>query len=529
MNKYRSYPFLCVDFFLELADLRWTNLADLNLYRVSDFSNTVIFVKTEVLSQAIAVLLQIQKPFTLITGCNDDQCVPYFEYPCTDINTVNLHDSLLGCPFLIKWYSKNICIEHPKLCAIPIGPKMQWVSTQFFGEDNSKTIEMYKKYYLTPELNTFKPNLLYINMDVETTNYPFYKDHLFIRKNTQNLFLQKGFPMSQKKDIESYILDLRSHKFCLSPPGRGIDAHRTWEALMVGTIPICLSSSLDDLYRDLPVLIVNDYSCITEEFLMEQYALMQDKVYRYSLLYCDHWKTLIRGETYTAMILEPRKHPAMAFVLQNFLENLDSRWDFLIYHGTENEIWMKNLIEMDPILCHSKDRITFRNLGVKNLEPHEYSARMVSPDFIRAIPTEVFLVFQTDTMICKPYRDYIYDFIDYDYTGAPWAYSLGNDYDRGEHRVGNGGLSLRRRSKMLEVAMKVPYSPPYAEDMYFSGTLQMVKVKKPSFEEAKRFSIETVYSEKCFGVHKSWRWVKGVTEGQCPGYAELVRLNEGLL
>jgi len=213
---------------------------------------------------------------------------------------------------------------------------------------------------------------------------------------------------------------------------------------------------------------------------------------------------------YTAMILEPRQHPAMEFVLRNILENLDSRWSILIYHGTENEEWMKGIVD-----TVASDRIELRNLGVANLMPHEYSKLMVSPDFIRAIPTEMFLVFQTDTMISSKYKDWIYDFMDYDYVGAPWA--------NGD--VGNGGLSLRRRSKMLEVAEKAPYVPPYGEDMFFSGAMGVVAVKKPSFEEAKRFSIETVHSEAAFGVHKAWRWMNTVREEQCPGYGELVRLN----
>ena len=37
----------------------------------------------------------------------------------------------------------------------------------------------------------------------------------------------------------------------------GLDAHRTWEALLVGTIPIVRSSKLNPLYERLPVIIVN--------------------------------------------------------------------------------------------------------------------------------------------------------------------------------------------------------------------------------------------------------------------------------
>ena len=122
-------------------------------------------------------------------------------------------------------------------------------------------------------------------------------------------------------------------------------------------------------------------------------------------------------------------------------------------------------------------------------------------------------------MISSKFKEFLYDFMEYDYVGAPW--------ENGD--VGNGGLSLRRRSKMLEIAEKAPYDPPYGEDMFFSGAMGMVAVKKPTFEEAKRFSIETVYSEAAFGVHKAWRWMDTVREEQCPGYGELLRLNGGIV
>ena len=36
-------------------------------------------------------------------------------------------------------------------------------------------------------------------------------------------------------------------------------------------------------------------------------------------------------EKYTAIITEPRIHPAWKLVLNNFLTNLDERWNFLIF------------------------------------------------------------------------------------------------------------------------------------------------------------------------------------------------------
>ena len=51
--------------------------------------------------------------------------------------------------------------------------------------------------------------------------------------------------------------------------------------------------------------------------------------------------------TYTAVIIEPRKHKALQFVLKNFLENLDINWNIIIFHGNLNKEYIENIIDTD--------------------------------------------------------------------------------------------------------------------------------------------------------------------------------------
>jgi hypothetical protein len=103
-------------------------------------------------------------------------------------------------------------------------------------------------------------------------------------------------------------------------------------------------------------------------------------------------------------------------------------------------------------------------------------------------------------MICTKNKDYIYYFINknYDYVGAPWTSGL----------VGNGGLSLRKKSKMLEIINKIPYNG-CNEDFYFSAIPYKAgfNICLPSFEEAKKFSVEKVFSYDTFGVHNTWKYL----------------------
>lgn len=206
-----------------------------------------------------------------------------------------------------------------------------------------------------------------------------------------------------------------------------------------------------------------------------------------------------------AIIVEPRKHKALSFVLQNFLANLsEEHWSFIIFHGNLNVDYINKILETD---INKKDhsRITLINLEVDNVTPSEYNQLFKTEHFYSHIPGETFLVFQTDSMIFEENKNLIYEFLDYDYVGAPWAtwFEWAKQYDY----VGNGGLSLRKKSKMLEIINNSSIHMGDNEDRFFSTNLSSVSVKKPNYELAKRFSMETVFSEITFGCHSPWKYI----------------------
>lgn len=190
---------------------------------------------------------------------------------------------------------------------------------------------------------------------------------------------------------------------------------------------------------------------------------------------------------YTAIIIEPRKHKALEFVLNNFANNLSKEWNIIVFHGTENKEYVENIINK------LNRNIQMEDLNVKNLTITEYNKLLTTKSFYDKIPTEIFLIFQTDTIINKDHQNIIDEFIEYDYVGAPWR----------DGNVGNGGLSLRRKSKMLEILDKCKYNNEN-EDIYFSMSCPNVKKNVPNSDKAKEFSVETVYHDKSFGFHKPW-------------------------
>lgn len=200
---------------------------------------------------------------------------------------------------------------------------------------------------------------------------------------------------------------------------------------------------------------------------------------------------------YTALIVEPRIHPALEMVLLNFCENLGPNWEIKICHGTQNKEFIENIIQEK--LSKYSSRINLYNLNVENLTFEDYNNLFLFGPFYDIIQTETFLVFQTDSYIVNPEK--IEKFIGYDYVGAPWG---------AMNFHGNGGLSLRKKSKMLEILDKYlsiyGYSATDNEDMIFSGYVFEkdripLEMNKPTYEEAKEFSVETVFYEEPFGIH----------------------------
>lgn len=203
---------------------------------------------------------------------------------------------------------------------------------------------------------------------------------------------------------------------------------------------------------------------------------------------------------YTAIIVEPRKHAALSYVLNNILTNLSDDWNIVICHGTQNLEYIQDILKSE--LQKFSNRVTLVNLGVENLNIHQYNDLLCNKKFYEYIPTETFLVFQTDTIIIPKNAHLISDFLEYDYVGAPWKHS-------GD--IGNGGFSLRKKTKMIEIIENARlYNYGEAEDAFFSQEKGRVlnnpsiRIYKPTFEKAKQFSVETVFYDQSFGCHKPW-------------------------
>ena len=195
-----------------------------------------------------------------------------------------------------------------------------------------------------------------------------------------------------------------------------------------------------------------------------------------------------------AVIVEPRKHPALKFAVESVLEKVPN-WDIVLMHGVVNSDWVKHLLK------HYSNRVRFRLIspGCQNLSIEEYNRLLTSVHFYESFGQfEYVLIFQSDSMLLQRSPYSIGDFIGWDYVGAPWS-------DKPTSPGGNGGLSLRRVQSMINVCRRFPFPRGRGlnEDVYFAR-------KKLSFAPrhvATQFSFESMFVENqvvSFGCHKPW-------------------------
>jgi len=96
---------------------------------------------------------------------------------------------------------------------------------------------------------------------------------------------------------KSFLEELRNHKFVLSPRGVGVDTHRMWETLYMGSIPIVKKHIALDEFSDLPICWINDWNEVTEEFLEAEYKRITETSWNMDKLKMSYWVNIIQKET----------------------------------------------------------------------------------------------------------------------------------------------------------------------------------------------------------------------------------------
>ena len=218
-------------------------------------------------------VINIEDVNVLVTG-HSDYCITSREL------------DLLNNDNLSKWFCQNLNIKHPKLISFPLGitnkDEPNSIIHQFIG--NTDRIYTISK---TPKIIK---NVVYMNFSIHT--YPNE------RQNIHNLYKNKSWvttntPVISEDGHYTFLNEIYSHKFVFAPRGNGIDTHRLWESLYLRSIPIVKKCLCMEQFYDLPILFVDDWNNITEDFLNKKYDEMMNKTYPLEKLTIDYWMKLI--------------------------------------------------------------------------------------------------------------------------------------------------------------------------------------------------------------------------------------------
>ena len=225
-----------------------------------------VYSHTIYVSELIETIKDIDAVFVLITHNGD-----------VNVN-INVPDNVL------IWWTQNVASEDPRMQSIPIGLE----NDRWFKEVKKKEKMLAK---MQEPHNELTGNLVYMNFNVGTNTakrlqpYRTFKDKSWVTVNMG----------CNGQRFDEYLDGIYNHKFVICPEGNGMDTHRTWECLYMGSIPIEKINTNNKFYADLPICFVEDWEQVTENFLEKEYIRINNLIWNHSKLGFEYWKEKINA------------------------------------------------------------------------------------------------------------------------------------------------------------------------------------------------------------------------------------------
>ncbi len=254
-----------------------------NLANTFDLSNlkdvNIVYTNTNAAGYFLNAIRYLKQKFILIThSCDcridtDGIVRPDGSGQVQSVEPFILPDNL------IKWYSKNVNCINKRIESIPIGLE----NDRWFKECHKKE----KMIAKLSERKEYK-NLVYVNFNLGTNRdrlHPFtilrYKPFATVIEGRNG------------HNFDSYLDGIHNHKFVVCPEGNGMDTHRTWETLYMGSIPIEKRNLNNRFYTDLPICFVDDWGQMTKNFLDSEFDRIKNQKWNFKMLTFEYWKDKI--------------------------------------------------------------------------------------------------------------------------------------------------------------------------------------------------------------------------------------------
>jgi hypothetical protein len=218
--------------------------------------------------------MYVQQLFRMIKGVRGRFIV--VSHNCDE----NVDDSYIIPSNVCRWYTQNAGVAHPKIIALPIGLE----NDRWFRNIDKKG-KMLEKMR---EEKRFR-NTAYLNVNVNT--FPTERTEVYER------FVRKPWVTAEKgingKDFDNYLDSIHNHRYVICPRGNGLDTHRLWETLYMGSIPVVRKDSHNWQFSDLPILYVNEWEELNVGLLDAMWPIYRTGEWEREKLTFTYWKNKI--------------------------------------------------------------------------------------------------------------------------------------------------------------------------------------------------------------------------------------------
>jgi len=186
-------------------------------------------------------------------------------------------------------YSKWFCVnkQTPKVRGLPLG---------ITNDCNDSPIHrIYGNIPMMVEVAS-EPrdiqNLLYANFSLDT--YPAERMPLmnYLRDKS---WVTVESSISTMEGRRNYLQSIRNHTFVACPRGNGVDTHRLWETLYMGSIPIVIRDIAHSDWMDLPILWINSWEEVTEQYLLDMEKIITGRSWNMEKLKVGYWINYIKN------------------------------------------------------------------------------------------------------------------------------------------------------------------------------------------------------------------------------------------
>ena len=240
-------------------------------------SELIVYLKTDIIKHGLEKMPW--RNFT-ITVCPGKVWITGHSDYSIDDNDFNRYEK--NCD---TWFSINKNCLNEKLISLPLGITNNTNEGAVFPIFGNTDIMIE-----TIGLDRSIQNLVYMNFNIGT--------YLGERQRCYYLFsdkdwVTKGSHVPTLEGRRVFLKELRNHKFVLCPRGNGVDTHRLWETLYMGSIPIVKKDIAVNDFNDLPILFVDDWTDLNEIMLEEKYKEITMGKWNMEKLKFSYWKKKI--------------------------------------------------------------------------------------------------------------------------------------------------------------------------------------------------------------------------------------------